>query len=102
MSADAEYNCPPVCRKCQRTHRGPCQLDQPGGLGWVRVAEKLPEMGLYVWVTAGGGTAHVAKRVNLKEHASWCWTFVTYDGWLPVPFVPTHWQSLVLPAPLST
>lgn len=23
----AEYNCPPICKKCQRAHRGPCQPD---------------------------------------------------------------------------
>jgi len=28
----SQYNCPPVCGKCSRAHRGPCQQNQPGAL----------------------------------------------------------------------
>ena len=58
---------------------------------WHKTSEKLPDIAVIVWVSAGGGTALLARYDRYR------WESATSIR--PIPFPPLYWQHLRLPEP---
>lgn len=56
---------------------------------WHKTEDSLPQVGVIVWVSIGGGTALLARY----DYYRW----ISATSIKPLPFYPRYWQHLRLP-----